>query len=107
MVYYGSGLALNQPIMEIKPLRNQDKKDFNICGSLCTINDFLVKHVEADLRVGDFLLFKNTGAYSLTEGISLFLSRDLPRVFFYKDGQVKLIRDKVDTYVFNTYRKEG
>lgn len=26
MVYYGSGLALNQPIMEIKPLRNQDKK---------------------------------------------------------------------------------
>lgn len=107
MVYYGSGLALNQPIMEIKPLRNQDKKDFNICGSLCTINDFLVKHLEADLRVGDFLLFKNTGAYSLTEGISLFLSRDLPRVFFYKDGQVKLIRDKVDTYVFNTYRKEG
>ena len=94
-------------MMEVRPYRDEEKKDYNVCGSLCTINDFLVKHLEADLRVGDYLLFKNTGAYSLTEGISLFLSRDLPSIFLYKDNRVIRIRDKVETYVFNTYRKEG
>ncbi len=107
MVYYGSVLSMRKPMMEVRPYRDEEKKDYNVCGSLCTINDFLVKHLEADLRVGDYLLFKNTGAYSLTEGISLFLSRDLPSIFLYKDNRVIRIRDKVETYVFNTYRKEG
>lgn len=106
LVYYGSGLAMKQPILEVKPYRSDNIKDYNVCGSLCTINDFLVKHLEADLRVGDYLIFKNTGAYSLTEGISLFLSRDLPRIFMHKEGKIVMLRDKFDTYSFNTFRKE-
>jgi len=52
--------------------------------------------------VGDVLRFDNTGAYCMTEGISLFLSRDLPRVCLIDaDGEVRLVRDLEPTWQLN------
>ena len=34
----------------------------------------------SDPQIGDVLIFGRTGAYSCMEGMSLFLSRDLPQV---------------------------
>ena len=46
---------------------------------LCTINDILVKRLPlGGLEIGDVLVFEQAGAYCMTEGIALFLSRDLP-----------------------------
>ena len=75
----------------------------NLCGSLCTINDNLVKNMPLiSPAVGDIIEFINTGAYSMTETPALFLSRDLPKVYLYTEAEgLKLMRDKVETNEFN------
>ena len=71
-------------------------------GSLCTINDIIIKQYPvSNLQVGDVFIFKNTGAYCMTEGISLFLSRELPEVALLKDGKLKLVREAFKTYTLN------
>lgn len=53
--------------------------------------------------MGDVLALRNLGAYSVTEGIHLFLSRTMPRVLLVEeDGSVTLARDWVQTSVLNT-----
>jgi diaminopimelate decarboxylase len=43
----------------------------------------------------------------MTEGISLFLSRDLPSVVLVKaDGTAQLVRQQVPTYPLNTPQYE-
>lgn len=102
--YYGQMMAMKHPYYQLYPLRSHEEKEtWNICGSLCTVNDLLVKQLPLHhLDIGDVFLFKNTGAYSMTEGISLFLSRDLPQVILYKNNQYESIRDHMDTYHLNT-----
>ena len=74
----------------------------NIYGSLCTINDIIVKNINSfELQIGDVFIFKNVGAYSSTEGISLFLSRDLPCIVLYKDNKFIKVRDNLKTSDIN------
>lgn len=104
IVYYGQSMAMKIPKCEIYPKRNaQDEEKWNLCGSLCTINDILVKQFPvSNLQIGDIFIFKNTGAYCMTEGISLFLSRDLPQVIKIKEDEtIELIRKDLPTYKFN------
>lgn len=103
LVYYGQTMAMKHPYYKIYPKREGKEEEWNICGSLCTINDIIVKQLPiADLKIGDVLIFENTGAYSVTEGISLFLSRDLPQVAILKqDGTLEIIRDRFETFNLN------
>lgn len=80
LVYFGQSMAMRRPQVELLQPRDEDGvENWNICGSLCTVNDILVKQLPLSrLEVGDVLAFGNAGAYCMTEGISLFLSRDLP-----------------------------
>ena len=62
----------------------------------------MIKNIELNkLNIGDIFVFKNTGAYSVTEGISLFLSRDLPKVIITDKNNMKLVRDVVNTSSIN------
>ena len=73
-----------------------------ICGSLCTTADVLVGEVPIkDVREGDMLLFEQIGAYSVTEGIYLFLSRKLPKIFLLEKDELRLVRDAYETYKWN------
>lgn len=104
LVYYGQFMAMKVPKMEIYPKKdNSNMGVWNICGSLCTINDILVKKLEVpELQVGDILVFKNTGAYSMTEGISLFLSRDLPQVLINDvNNNIRVVRAITPTFNLN------
>lgn len=103
LVYYGQSMAMKLPKCEVYPKKESSDEKWNLCGSLCTINDILVKQFPTgELRIGDSIIFKNTGAYCMTEGISLFLSRDLPAVLKkYEDGNIDLIRDNTSTYRLN------
>ena len=75
---------------------------------MCTINDLIVKQLPvANLEIGDVFVFKNTGAYSMTEGISLFLIRDLPKIVFVSGGNMKIVRDNLNTYKLNMPIKGG
>lgn len=104
ITYYGQTMAMKLPKCSIYPQReNTENEKWNLCGSLCTINDILVKQFPVgNLQIGDVFIFENTGAYCMTEGISLFLSRELPQVIKLKeDGSLELVRDSLPTYVLN------
>ena len=85
------------------PARNDENtEDWNLMGSLCTINDIIIKQYPvSNLQIGDAFIFKNTGAYCMTEGISLFLSRELPQVALLKNDNLNLVRDAFKTYTLN------
>lgn len=84
--YYGQTMAMRTPEIEQFPKRGDVTEKYNVCGSLCTVSDILVKQFPlSGVRLGDILIFKKAGAYSVTEGISLFLSRDLPGVYYYSE----------------------
>ena len=104
MVYYGQSMAMKQPLCELFPRRPvENEQNWNICGSLCTINDILVKQMPlSDVKTGDVLIFKNTGAYAMTEGIALFLSRNLPAIVILDEkGESHLARGPLETYPLN------
>lgn len=102
--YYGQTMAMRTPNVEQFPKRAEKADKYNICGSLCTVSDLLIKQFPlSGAKLGDMLVFKKAGAYSVTEGISLFLSRDLPNVYFYskKEG-LKKIRSAQPTDSINS-----
>ena len=103
LVYYGQTMAMKFPHLEIYPTRNnEDTEDWNLMGSLCTVNDIIIKQYPVkNLQIGDAFIFKNTGAYCMTEGISLFLSRELPEVVLLKNDNLELVRESFKTYTLN------
>ena len=102
LVYYGGNMAMRVPHFDLVSSEKKEKRVYNLYGSLCTINDVLVKNIELNkLNIGDIFVFKNTGAYSVTEGISLFLSRDLPKVVITDKNNMELVRDVVNTSSIN------
>ena len=108
IVYYGQMMAMKKPMLDIIPRRSGNEENWNLVGALCTINDLIVKGLPVkSLELGDVFVFKNTGAYAMTEGISLFLSRDLPKVLFVKDGKIEVVRSNIQTYKLNMPFKGG
>lgn len=103
--YYGQTMAMKLP-QTLHIAREQEGKwqPWNICGSLCTVADVIVKQLPLqNLQIGDILVFENLGAYSITEGIYLFLSRDLPTVYFYsEENGLKTVRDRIVTNTINS-----
>lgn len=82
----------------------QEKQPWNICGSLCTTADVLVRSCELlQLQIGDVLAFCRTGAYSCMEGMSIFLSRDLPSIALYSEARgLEIVRKPILTDRLNT-----
>lgn len=105
IVYYGQSMAMRHPQLRIlPPYFRRHTSEWNIFGSLCTVNDALVKQMPLnDLRMGDVLVFEKTGAYCITEGIALFLSRELPAVVLLReDGTANCVRQRTPTFPLNT-----
>lgn len=81
------------------------ERSYTLCGSLCTTNDVLVRNYRADLHKGDLLQFEHAGAYSATEAMFLFLSRDLPAIYLREQGKLYLGRKSQPTYTLTDVRK--
>ena len=108
IVYYGQSMAMKQPGIRLLSARDERNiQKWNICGSLCTANDFLGKQYPLPrLEINDVLAFENTGAYCAAEGISMFLSRELPGIVLMDEkGEFKTVRNQLDTERFNTPQK--
>ena len=105
--YYGQNMAMKTPILSYfpqHPMEQEKEEEWTVYGSLCTVADILLKKLPlCDARVGDYLVFHNIGAYSVTEGIYLFLSRRMPKNYLYgeKEG-VRLVRGALETCPWNT-----
>lgn len=105
LVYFGQSMAMRRPQVSLFPPRAEEApQNWNICGALCTVNDILVKQLPlSHLEIGDALVFENAGAYCMTEGIGLFLSRSLPQILLRRpSGQVISLRDPFPTRILNT-----
>lgn len=109
--YYGQAMAMKKPRCEFIRMTEEDPVEsyasglqpFHICGSLCTVGDVIVKNLGLkDAAIGDMIAFYNIGAYSVTEGIYLFLSRRMPAVVMYsgKNGY-RVVRKPIETYELN------
>ena len=109
IVYYGQHMAMKQPALSVVGKHTvNDEIPWNICGCLCTMNDIMAKRVFLpDVAVGDTLCFANTGAYCMTEGISLFLSRELPAIWLLQENGVPVRgRNAAPTELLNTPQYE-
>lgn len=106
--YYGQNMAMRVPVIEHRKKDRyegeKEEKEWTICGSLCTFADVLVRKKKlTDLREQDVLVFRNIGAYSITEGIYLFLSRKMPAVYFKSKKQgLELVRKPFETSILNS-----
>lgn len=110
MTYYGQSMAMKLPHCghiaadrDKAGILDRHEELWNICGSLCTSGDMLAKKMPfTNLAIHDILVFENLGAYSVTEAMYLFLSRDMPKVYFYsKEAGVTLVRDTISTHLWN------
>ena len=103
-------MGMKKPYMQI--IRTKDTPGnvgkWTICGSLCTVNDVLVRQAELDVfDIGDILVFERCGAYAVTEGMALFLSRELPQVLLVDtDGNIQILRNQTQINVLNGRMEE-
>ncbi len=109
--YYGQNMAMKTPILSFFPQHpiEKEEEEWTVYGSLCTTADILLKKLLLrDARIGDYLAFHNIGAYSVTEGLYLFLSRRLPGIYRYSEQEgAKLMRGGLETYPLNTWNQEA
>lgn len=104
LTYFGQYMAMKKPILSVCGKETiEENPEWVICGSLCTMNDIVAKQVKLPkIEVGDVMCFERTGAYCMTEGISLFLSRDLPAIYLKKDeSQYICVRESYETRNLN------
>ncbi|MBQ1671637.1 MAG: diaminopimelate decarboxylase, partial [Treponema sp.] len=109
--YYGQIMGMKKPPIHLVKTNSSQSiqgistgNGYTIYGSLCTTADIITKEYpfESQPGVGDLLSFANIGAYSVTEGIYLFLSHPLPKILSFKNGTEKLLRDSVESWQLNT-----
>lgn len=106
--YLGSMMGLKIPVIKFLSSEQRGRGDdldmasYTLCGSLCTTNDVLVRDIKTDKPlIGDVLAFTNIGAYSVTEGINLFLSRTMPKIAIYSCGKTEVVRDRIESWKLN------
>ncbi len=105
--YDGQLRGMYRPFMRTISMSNTEgleEKHYSVYGSLCTTNDVLVADYESvEIKDGDIIVFERVGAYSVYEGMSLFLSHELPGICFYseEDGLVS-VRRQQESYRLNT-----
>lgn len=106
--YYGQMMGMKNPkviqIKESSEIQNStDSTPCTICGSLCTTADVVLRKLELSApEYGDLLAFKDIGAYSITEGIYLFLSHPLPAVVLKQNSAFTLLRNHKETFIINS-----
>ena len=107
--YFGQLMGMKVPVirhLKMEP-KGSGQRSYMLCGSLCTTADVLVREVPLTaMAVGDVLAFCNIGAYSVTEGVYLFLSRTMPKILLYDadrpDGRkIRVARDFTETSSLN------
>ena len=103
--YDGQIKGMYRPQMSVIPVdasADREEAEWGIYGSLCTMNDVLCRSFPAAIGLGDRIVFHKTGAYSVYEGMSLFLSHELPAVVLYGDKEGFIpARTQMQTYTLN------
>ncbi|MEC7983741.1 MAG: pyridoxal-dependent decarboxylase, exosortase A system-associated [Myxococcota bacterium] len=76
-------------------------ESWQMCGPLCTPEDRLGGRIDIHApRIGDLLLFRNTGAYGLTMSPMFFLGHPTPKEILYDRGRWRTIRESFSADCF-------
>jgi diaminopimelate decarboxylase len=70
---------------------NGEKRKYNVVGNICETDTFAENRLLPEIREGDYLVFRNAGAYGF-EMASNYNSRFKPAEVMVKDGKAQLIR---------------
>ena len=105
--YFGQMMAMKRPFVDVlqnAAVPDGEEREYTVVGALCTVNDVLFRGLcLKNVGICDRIVFHRTGAYCVTEGIALFLTRDLPRVYLKNaDGSVNEVRGRIETKALNT-----
>ena len=103
--YYGQMMGMRIPKVDHVPQVSafSNAENYTVAGSLCTTADIVLRQLPlVSPAIGDLLVFKDIGAYSITEGIYLFLSHPLPAVVCNDGGKISLLRKSEETYILNS-----
>ena len=102
--YFGQMMGMKVPKVEHNAQIDafSDAENYTIAGSLCTTADIVIRKIPLSApNIGDLLVFNDIGAYSITEGIYLFLSHPLPAVLCDDSGEVSVLRKSEETHKLN------
>ena len=82
---------------EIENISNPSgtKRNYNVVGNICETDTFAENRLLPEIREGDYLVFRNAGAYCF-EMSSHYNSRFRPAEVIVKDGTASLIRKRED-----------
>lgn len=103
--YYGQMMGMRIPKLEhiAKNKSTAESENYTIAGSLCTTADIVLRQLPLKSpSIGDLLVFDDIGAYSITEGIYLFLSHPLPLVLCDEGQSITVLRKSEETYKLNS-----
>ncbi len=103
--YYGQMMGMRIPKLEHIAKNNSttEPENYTIAGSLCTTADIVLRQLPLKSpSIGDLLVFDDIGAYSITEGIYLFLSHPLPLVLCDDGQSITVLRKSEETYKLNS-----
>lgn len=113
VTYYKSNNGLRRPrILHLSNMddfnsvrsdeTSDDAKAWNLCGPICSSMDIVARNVPFEsLDVNDILIFPNLGGYSATWSSFLFLSRPLPEICFYDNGELRAVRHSIRSSEIN------
>lgn len=93
--------ALTSQAFPCEPFRKSEAAliETSVHGPLCTALDKLgVYALPADLTPGDWLMFRQTGAYGFTESMPYFLCHPLAGEVTYYDGNMMIPRPPKNSY---------
>ena len=77
------------PIELLRQEHSEKTQYYSLHGPLCTTMDFLGLHkLPIDIKIGDFIIIKQVGAYGFTESMPFFLCNNLP-------GEAIIIKNKI------------
>ena len=102
--YDGQIKGMYEPWIRQIPDRKDEPLEWTVCGSLCTVNDILVQSCRlSGIEEGDVLSFDQAGAYCAMEGMSLFLSHELPQVVLCsREEGFRSVRERMETFELNS-----
>ena len=106
--YHGQKMAMQNPRIEVISANDdicerRDSVHYTLCGSLCTVADVLINDIEIHrLKIGDYIVFDNCGAYSVSDANLAFLSRKMPIVGLWSENDgFRIVRNHVESFKLN------
>jgi diaminopimelate decarboxylase len=92
---FNRGRNRSPQISVVRGTNSTDKNNYMIVGALCSAGDILATDINICVpQVGDYIVFHKAGSYCSTEGMALFLSRDMPAVYLIENGTLELVRPR-------------